>query len=119
MQRLIPYRRDLKERAQELRKNMTLAELTLWDKIRRKATGAEFHRQVPLLDYIVDFYCHEIGLAIELDGSIHENQIIEDGLRQGRLEEKGVHFLRFTNDEVFKNIDAVIIAIEDRIEECL
>ncbi|WP_405202294.1 endonuclease domain-containing protein [Dokdonia sp. LLG6352-1] len=119
MQRLIPYRRDLKVRAQELRKNMTLAELALWDKIRRKSLGVEFHRQVPLLDYIVDFYCHEIGLAIEIDGNIHDNQVMQDGIRQGRLEEKGVHFLRFKNEEVFEEIDVVLTAIEDKIQESL
>ena len=119
LQRLIPYRRDLKVRAQELRKNMTLAELALWDKIRRKSLGVEFHRQVPLIDYIVDFYCHEIGLAIEIDGNIHDNQVMQDGIRQGRLEEKGVHFLRFKNEEVFEEIDAVLTAIEDKIQESL
>ena len=71
--KIIPYRRDLKKRAQELRKNQTQAELELWELISKKRLGVEFHRQVPMLDYIVDFYCHEIGLAIELDGSSHDN----------------------------------------------
>jgi len=72
-----------------------------------------------MLDYIVDFYCHEIGLAIEIDGGIHDNQVLYDGKRQGRLEDYGVHFLRFKNRDIFENMDAVIIAIEDRVAECL
>ena len=62
--------------------------------------GLEFHRQVPMLNYIVDFYCHEIGLAVELDGSIHDNAFFEDAKRQGELEQQGVTFLRFSNEEV-------------------
>ncbi len=119
MKKLIPYRKDLKERARELRNKMTLAEEELWSKIRKRSLGVEFHRQVPLLDYIIDFYCHEIGLALELDGPIHDKQVFADGIRQGRLEERGVHFLRFKNEEVFESMEAVLIAISDRIEECV
>ena len=86
MNKIIPYDRHLKERARTLRKNQTPAELELWEAIRKKKLGVEFHRQVPLLHYIVDFYCHEIGLAIEVDGKIHEIQVLEDGIRQGKLE---------------------------------
>jgi len=116
---IIPYRKDLKLKARELRKNMTLAEKELWKHIRRKSLGVEFHRQVPMLDYIVDFYCHEIGLVIEVDGGYHNNQVLKDGKRQGRLEEKGVHFLRFTNEEVLSDIENVLATIAERIKECL
>ncbi len=117
MNTIIPYRIDLKLKARELRKNMTLAEKELWGHIRRKSLGLEFHRQVPMLDYIVDFYCHEIGLAIEVDGEYHDNQILKDAHRQGRLEKRGVHFLRFKNKEVLSDIDSVLKAIAERIEE--
>jgi very-short-patch-repair endonuclease len=83
-----------------LRKNSTLPEVILWQHIKKRAYGVQFHRQVPMLDYIVDFYCHEIGLAIEVDGSSHNHKFLYDAKRQGRLELEGVQFLRFTNDEI-------------------
>jgi very-short-patch-repair endonuclease len=116
---IIPYRKDLKLKARELRKNMTPAEKVLWAAIRRKSLGVEFHRQVPMLDYIVDFYCHEIGLVLEVDGGYHNNQVLKDGIRQGRLEEKGVHFLRFTNEEVLSDMENVLATISERIKECV
>ena len=117
--KIIPYRDDLKQRARALRKNPTEAEAFLWDKIRRKSLGVEFHRQVPILDYIVDFYCHEIGLVIELDGSSHDSKFWEDARRQGRIESYGVHFLRFSNREVFSEIESVIGGIQEFIDLAL
>lgn len=117
--KIIPYRSDLKLRARALRKNPTPAEALLWKHIRKKALDVEFHRQVPMLDYIADFYCHEIGLAIELDGSSHDNKFWEDAKRQGRIEKYGVQFIRFTNDEVLLNIDVVLEKLQQLIDEAL
>ena len=117
--KIIPYRNDLKLRARELRKNPTPAEAKLWQQIRKKQLGVEFHRQVPILDYIVDFYCHEIGLVIELDGSSHDSKFWEDAKRQGRLEEYSLHFLRFSNKDVFNKIDSVISSIGDFVKDSL
>lgn len=117
--KIIPYRKDLRLRSRTLRKNQTETEVLLWEKLRKRRLGVQFHRQVPLLDYIVDFYCHEIGLAIEIDGPIHETQVLEDGLRSSRLEKWGVHFLRFKNDDVYTEIDVVIDKISERVGECL
>ena len=117
--KIIPYRRDLKKRAQEFRKNQTPAEQELWESIRKKYLGVEFHRQVPMLDYIIDFYCHEIGLAIEVDGSSHDNNFLEDAHRQGRIEEYGVHFLRYSNEEVLNNLPSVLKEIRAAVEESL
>lgn len=103
--------------ARELRKNMTPAERIIWENIRKKSLGMEFHRQVPVLNYIVDFYCHEIGLVIEIDGNIHEHNFLEDGERQGKMEEYGLHFLRFSNDEVLSDIGAVKDTILNYIKE--
>ena len=103
--------------ARELRKNMTSAEILVWDNIRKKSLGVEFHRQVPILNYIVDFYCHEIGLVIEIDGSIHDHNFLEDAERQGKLEKFGLRFLRFTNDEVISNFEAVKDVIRNYIKE--
>ncbi len=72
--KLIPYRADLRARAKYLRKNLTLSEVLIWKQIKNRALGVQFHRQVPMLDYIVDFYCHEIGLAIEVDGNSHDDK---------------------------------------------
>ena len=115
--KIIPYRSDLKELARSLRKNQTEAEKHLWDAIRRKKLGVEFHRQVPILDFIVDFYCHEIGLAIEVDGSIHDTQFLEDAHRAGQIEQYGIKILRFTNEAIFKNIKSVLVLIQAEIEE--
>ncbi|WP_288982553.1 DUF559 domain-containing protein [uncultured Flavobacterium sp.] len=105
--KIIPYNPKLKEFARELRKNSTLSEVLLWQKIKNKALGVQFHRQVPMLEYIVDFYCHELMLAIEIDGNSHLYKYDYDRKRQGELEKAGVVFLRFTDldikkpDEVF------------------
>ena len=119
MNRIIPYRKDLKARAQLLRKNMTVAEKLIWNRLRKKQLHVEFHRQVPMLDYIIDFYCHEIGLAIEIDGPIHNTQVLYDGKRQERLEKYGVHFLRFTNEQVFQEAEEVLISIKNQIQQSL
>ncbi len=69
--RIIPYRRDLKPIARKLRKNTTPAEIALWAQLKEKRLGVGFHRQDPIDDFIVDFYCHELMPAIEIDGSRH------------------------------------------------
>ena len=67
-----PYRHSLRQSARQLRSNMTDAEQTLWQRIRRKQIrSVQFYRQKPLLNYIVDFYCPKARLVIELDGSQH------------------------------------------------
>ena len=117
--RIIKYRSDLKHLAREMRSNMTKAEKILWKEIRRKQLGVEFHRQVPLLDYIVDFYCHEIGLAIEVDGPIHETAFLEDAKRQGRLEHEGIQFVRITNENVMNDLYGVLKVVKEKIAESL
>jgi very-short-patch-repair endonuclease len=93
--KLICYNPELKEQARKLRTDSTLSEVLLWLKIKRKSFGYEFHRQVPIDNYIVDFYCHELMLAIEIDGSSHNNKFDYDELRQRRLEALGVKLIRF------------------------
>ena len=117
--KIIPYRSDLKLIARQLRKNSTLAEVLLWQNIKQRALGVQFHRQVPMLNYIVDFYCHEIGLAIEIDGNIHDHSFLEDAKRQGEIEAYGVTFIRFTNDEVKKELFSVLLALEQKVKELL
>jgi very-short-patch-repair endonuclease len=69
---IIPYNPNLKQFARHLRNNSTLSEILLWKQIKNKAFGIEFHRQVPIDEFIVDFYCHELMLAIEIDGISHD-----------------------------------------------
>ncbi len=110
---LIPYREDLKVKARELRKNSTLSEILLWQEIKeRKLLGYQFHRQVPMLDFIVDFYCHELKVAIEIDGSSHNYTYDYDCNRQDELEKYGVNFLRFDDLEVKKDLQNVIRTLQ-------
>ena len=117
--KIIPYNPELRERAKILRKNSTLSEVILWQNIKKRAFGVQFHRQVPMLDYIVDFYCHEIGLAIEVDGNSHDHKFLYDARRQGRLEKHGIKFLRFTNREVKTQLFNVLLSIETKVKELL
>ncbi len=100
--KIIPYNPKLKEFARKLRKNSTIAEILLWKVIKGKSMGVEFHRQVPIDEYIVDFFCHELMLVIELDGDIHaEDDVIKrDVERQERLENLGVKIVRIRNKVV-------------------
>lgn len=114
---IIPYNPKLKEYARQLRKNSTWSEVLLWQKIKGKALGVEFHRQVPINEFIVDFYCHEVQLAIEIDGSSHDNKYDYDCRRQTILENKGVTFIRFEDSVVKKEIFSVLLVLESKVEQ--
>lgn len=119
-QTIIPYNPKLKELARKLRKNMTLGEVLLWNELKGKQMlGFDFDRQRPIDNYIVDFYCKELMLAIEVDGSSHtEDEIaINDEIRQKRLESLGVRFLRYSEQDVRKGIKFVLNDIYAWIEE--
>ena len=112
-QPVIPYNPILKERAHALRKNVTHAEALLWTKLKGKQMcGYDFDRQRPLDEYIVDFYCKELRLAIEIDGSSHALKEARDVARQRRLESLGARFLRFTEQEVVAGLQSVADQIE-------
>ncbi len=117
--KLIPYNPKLKLLARQLRKQGILSEVLLWKQIQKNATGAEFHRQVPLLEYIVDFYCHELMLAIEIDGITHDSEeaVVKDEHRQKQLEAYGVSFLRFADADVKANLEGVVQTIINKVEE--
>ena len=115
--KIIPYNPKLREFARQLRNNSTLSEVLLWKQIKGKALGVKFKRQVPMLEYIVDFYCQEIGLAIEVDGNIHDFRYLEDAQRQQEIEKYGVIFIRFSNEEIKNNMFSVILSLESKIEE--
>lgn len=71
------------------------------------------------MEYIVDFYCHELRLAIEIDGEIHEYQYLEDAQRQGEIEKYGVTFLIFQNIDIKYNMFSVLLIIEEKIKELI
>jgi very-short-patch-repair endonuclease len=118
MNTFFPYNPRLKKLARKLRQNMTLGEVLLWQKIRGRKLGYQFHRQIPIGEYIVDFYCHELFLAIEVDGSSHEHPdvAVSDLERQCELESLGISFLRFEEKEIRDNVDIVVEIIEQWIE---
>jgi len=109
-----------KARAAELRKNMTDPEKYLWRYLqKRQMKGLKFRRQHPANIFILDFYCHECKLAIEVDGGIHnsESQKEWDENRTFELNEFGIKVLRFTNDEVWNHMKDVLNQIEREIEK--
>ena len=102
---------NIQRNAKNLRKRETKAEKLLWEKLKNKQLlGLKFRRQHPIDIFIADFYCHKIKLVIEIDGSIHELleiKEIDDG-RTFELEKLGIKIIRFTNNDIEKNIDMVI-----------
>jgi very-short-patch-repair endonuclease len=97
--------------ARELRKKQTDAENLLWQILRgRRFCGFKFRRQCPMHGYILDFYCHEAGLAVELDGGGHneEEQRLYDEERTKILEAAGVHVVRFWNNDVLNSFEVVL-----------
>jgi (E)-4-hydroxy-3-methylbut-2-enyl-diphosphate synthase len=116
--KIIPYNSNLKELASQLRKNMTLSEVLLWNELKqKKILGFDFDRQRPINNYIVDFFCKELNLAIEINGDTHIYRDDYDDERQRNLEIMGVHFLRFDDIEVKKSMSNVLRVIEDWIEK--
>jgi len=110
--------RELVKNARELRKNMTLAEIILWSRLRsRKIDGYKFRRQQPILDYIVDFYCDELKLIIEADGEIHSlsDKSETDVKRNKLLKINGYHILHLTNSEIQTDINSAIKKIKSFI----
>ena len=116
---IIPYDPRLRRRAKKLRNNSTIGEVLLWKQIKGRNLGVEFHRQVPISYFIVDFYCHELQLAIEVDGSIHNTsqQKAKDIERQYKLEQLGVRFIRISDTDVKQNMSSVIQFLIQRIKE--
>jgi very-short-patch-repair endonuclease len=114
---IISYNPNLKELAKQLRKNSTLSEVLLWQYLKGKQMlGYDFDRQKPLDNYIVDFFCNELMLAIEIDGDTHNYKIERDIKRQKRLEASGIRFLRFTDEDVKENIEGVVMMIGEWVK---
>jgi very-short-patch-repair endonuclease len=104
-----------KETRKKLRKEITPQELKLWALLRNKNLGCKFRRQQGVGPYIVDFYCKEKKLIIEIDGSQHQNAVEYDKTRDQYLEKLGFTVIRFWNNEINTNIDGVVMKIQEYI----
>ena len=103
------------QRSKELRSEMTPAERILCHELRGNRLGAHFRRQQIIAGFIVDFYCHEAGLVIELDGSIHVKQSVEDVKRDKVLNEMGLRVIRFWNGDIENNLAEVLRKIHAKL----
>jgi very-short-patch-repair endonuclease len=106
---------DLLKLAADLRKTMTPEEKVLWEKLRnRQVRNYRFRRQHPIKDFIVDFFCYDAMLVIEVDGNVHDlyTQNERDKQRTKILESLGIREIRFRNDEVINDIQNVLSRIE-------
>jgi very-short-patch-repair endonuclease len=111
-QRIDPIKAD---RARQLRRDMTPAERVLWERLRaRRCAGLKFRRQQVIRGFIVDFYCEEHGLVVEIDGPVHQLRHAADRERDGVLRGLGLEVARFSNEEVVEHVEAVCRAIARR-----
>jgi len=118
--KIIPYNPKLKELARELRNNSTKAEIILWLKLKGKQMyGYDFHRQKPIGNYILDFFCQELMLGIEIDGYSHELLEVynKDVKKEVELKKYGITTLRFSDYQVLRDMENVLRAIEFFIYE--
>jgi len=110
--------KSVKHYRRKLRNKQTKAEKILWGKIKKKQLGYKFRRQHSFGKYILDFYCPSIIMAIELDGSVHGkySQRVHDKIRTRYLEDHFIKVVRFRNEEVYNELDSVIIVIIKEIK---
>ena len=117
--RIIPYNANRKPFAQKLRNEMTFSEVKLWQELKHgKMLGYDFDRQRPIGNYIVDFYCKDLQLAIEVDGITHDSEaaLQRDKIRQEELEAYSISFIRFDALLVINKVEAAVREIAAWIE---
>lgn len=115
---IIPGQHVTKEklqRSRELRREMTPAEKILWEELRANKLGVHFRRQQVIQGFIVDFYCHQAALVIEVDGDIHDLQKEEDAMREKALRGMGLKIVRFRNDEMIGKLPSAVEKIKAMI----
>ncbi|HPJ87814.1 MAG TPA: DUF559 domain-containing protein [Thermotogota bacterium] len=117
-ERVLSYDKRSLPLAKELRKKSTLSEVLLRNEIKyRKLLGYKFNRQKPIDHYIVDFFCKELMLAVEIDGCTHDFKVEKDKKRQKRLESLGIVFFRVSDIDVKQNIELVLKSLRDFVAE--
>lgn len=110
-------RPDTLETARLLRKNMTILEKLLWMKLKNNQVyGLKFRRQHPIDIFIVDFYCHQVKLVVEIDGEIHLAKIDYDVGRSAEMEKFGIKVIRFKNSQVEENLNEVVVKIKNEVK---
>ena len=112
--------RALRERRKQLRRQMTPAEARLWTVLRRRQLEErKFRRQHSIGPYVVDFYCVKEGLAVEVDGSIHDDPARSDydAKRQAFLERQGIVVLRFKNEQIRDRLPEVLVQIASHFQD--
>jgi very-short-patch-repair endonuclease len=108
----------LKTYARNLRRDQTDAEKQLWFRLRKKQLGGyKFYRQFAVDNYILDFYCHEKKVVVELDGSQHMEQIMYDMKRTNELQRYGMKVIRFWDNEVLTNVNGVLEVILENLNK--
>ena len=112
-------RNKSKDTRKELRNNLTKGEIILWQHLKGSQLGEfKFRRQQSIDDFVVDFYCPEIKLAVEVDGKTNEVEEVftRDQWRQNIIEKEGVVFKRYTSNDIFNNLDQTL---DDLYQTCL
>lgn len=109
------------ERAKQMRNNMTYSERRLWERLSNNKLNVRFKPQHPLFLFIVDFYCHKAKLVIEVDGDVHFNdeKQTKDTERSQQIEALGIMIMRFTNEEIFKDLNSVVGKIRSALDRRL
>lgn len=102
-------------RRRNLRQKSTPAENLLWEKLRRNKLGCKFKRQFSVENFVIDFYCPDFKLAIELDGEIHKRRRVYDEYRTKFLRAYGITEIRFLNTEVLNTINNVVNTIKAKL----
>ncbi len=109
-----PANKDLKDRAKEMSQNMTKAEQLVWfNLLESNKTGFKWTKQKVIDNYIVDFYCHTLGLVVEIDGDSHSEKQEYDEIRTKFLNNFNIDVVRFSNDDVYNNFDSVNLKLKE------
>ncbi len=108
----------LKPLARQMRKKLTLAEALFWQRLRkRQVLGHKFRRQHAIERFIVDFYCRDARLVVEVDGPIHQYTQEEEAIRQTFLESQELEVIRFSNQEIVQHISRIVERVTEALKE--
>ncbi|WP_233263321.1 endonuclease domain-containing protein [Caedibacter taeniospiralis] len=109
----LPHNAKLKQFARELRKAGNLSEVLLWQQLKsRKLLNLKFDRQTIIGNYIVDFYCYELGVVIEIDGCTHDFKTVYDTRRDGYLQQHGLMVIHLLDRDVKQSLSAAVAYLE-------
>ncbi len=112
----LPHNPALKEKAKELRKAGNLAEVLFWNAVKNKQfLKLDFDRQKIIGNYIVDFYCKDIGVVVEIDGITHDEKVEYDERRENYLRSLGLKIYHFLDEDIKKNLDDVLEFLKNEI----